>query len=225
MRAPGVRKAEPGATPRRRHPPEVRRALIIEAAKELIAEQGLARATAREIAARCEISTGTLTHHFSSMDELLVEALRSASKEVTDHNLASSSHEPTAAGKLRVLIDTALPDNAQALRNWRLWLEYWARAVHEPDLAAAHSERYREWRGSFERVIHEGIESGEFGRVDVASAAREIVALFDGLGIEAAIGDEAISVAEARRILHGWVQVRLGADVGAGRRRSRKRTR
>jgi AcrR family transcriptional regulator len=206
----------PAAAPRRRrHPPEVRRALILEAAKDVIADVGVGRATAREIAARCGISTGTLTHRFASMDELLVEALRSGSKEFTDQNIAAAADERNARDRVLLLIETALPDKPRALRNWRLWLEYWARAVHDASLAEVHRERYREWRGAFERVIADGVESGEFVRVDPAQAARELVGLFDGLCIEAAIGDEAVTVIEARRILHAWVETRLLTAQGA----------
>ncbi|MCY7301906.1 MAG: TetR family transcriptional regulator [Thermoleophilia bacterium] len=193
---------------RRRHRPEVRQLMILEAAKAVIAEVGLGRATAREIAARCDISTGTLTHHFPSMDDLLVEALRSGSKEFTDRNLRAADAEPRAHDRLLILIETALPDKPEALRNWRLWLEYWARAAHDPALAALHSERYREWRGGFERAIGEGVATGEFNRVDVALAARELVGLFDGLCIEAAIGGQ-VTVREAREITLNWIDSRL----------------
>jgi AcrR family transcriptional regulator len=199
---------------RRRHPPDVRQALILEAAKELIAEVGLGGATAREIAARCDISTGTLTHHFPSMDQLLVEALRSSSKEFTDRNLGAAEAEHSARDRLHLLIETALPDKPEALRNWRLWLEYWARAAHEPELAALHRERYREWRGAFERVIAEGVGTGEFDRVDAMTAARELVGLFDGLCIEVVIGGQ-VTVRETRKILLAWIDSRLLASSGA----------
>ena len=209
--APAAKR--PGNAPtRRRHPPEVRQALILEAAKELIAEVGLGGATAREIAARCDISTGTLTHHFPSMDQLLVEALRSSSKEFTDRNLGAAEAEQNARDRLHLLIETALPDKPEALRNWRLWLEYWARAAHEPELAALHRERYREWRGAFERVIAEGVGSGEFDRIDAMTAARELVALFDGLCIEVVIGGQ-VTVRETRKILLAWIDSRLLASA------------
>jgi AcrR family transcriptional regulator len=198
---------------RRRHRPEVRQALILEAAREIIAEKGLGAATAREIAARCDISTGTLTHHFPSMEQLLVEALRSASKEFTDENVAAAAAVEGARARLDILIETALPDKPDALRNWRLWLEYWARAVHDPDLADVHRERYREWRGAFERVIREGVDRGEFLPADPVSTARELVGLVDGLCIEAAIGDEAVPIDEARRIIFEWVDRRLGRET------------
>jgi len=182
----------------------------------VIADVGVGRATAREIAGRAGISTGTLTHHFPSMDDLLVAALRSGSKEFTDANLAAVAGEETARARLALLIETALPDRPEALRNWRLWLEYWARAVHDLDLAAVHSERYREWRGAFEHVIADGVAAGEFAVVDPGAAARELVGLFDGLCIAAAIGDEAVSVANVRSILGAWIERALGcgADLG-----------
>lgn len=208
----GAPPAKGGATTRRRHPPEVRQALILEAAKELIAEVGLGGATAREIAARCDISTGTLTHHFPSMDQLLVEALRSSSKEFTDRNLGAAEAERSARDRIQLLIETALPDKPEALRNWRLWLEYWARAAHEPELAALHRERYREWRGAFERVIAEGVGTGEFDRVDAMMAARELVGLFDGLCIEVVIGGQ-VTVGQTRKILLAWIDSRLLSTV------------
>lgn len=196
---------------RSRHRPEVRQALILEAAKQVIADHGIGRVTAREIAARCGISTGTITHHFPSMDDLLVEALRSGSEEFIDEKVAAAAEQPTARGAIVLLLETSLPDRPEALRNWRLWLEYWARAVHDRDLAAVHTERYRDWRGAFENAIERGTASGEFHSVDVKRAARELVGLFDGLCIEAAIGDEAITVAEVRRIVLGWIDRNLAA--------------
>ena len=217
------RSGDSASSPKRsRHRPEVRQALILEAAKQVIAESGIGRVTAREIAARCGISTGTITHHFPSMDDLLVEALRSGSEEFTEEKIAAAAEQPTARGAIVLLLETSLPDQPSALRNWRLWLEYWARAVHDPDLAAVHTERYREWRGAFEHAIARGVASGEFQSVDVKRAARELVGLFDGLCIGAAIGDEAISVAEVRRIVLGWIDRSLAATPHEGQPSGRR---
>ena len=46
--------------------------------------------------------------------------------------------------QLMSLIDRAAPSTPDSLRNWRLWMEYWARASHFAELADVHSERYAE---------------------------------------------------------------------------------
>ena len=197
--------AQPDAPTRQRHTPEVRRALILSAAQDIIAEQGYPAASARTVAARCGISPGTLTYHFPSIDALLGAALREASIEYTHSAINLARELPGAADRLMSLIDAALPSSAGSLRNWRLWIEYWARASHHPDLAALHSERYAEWRSTFAQIVAAGVESGEFRAVDPASTALTLVALLDGLGLQTVIGDSAVSVSTARAILDEYV--------------------
>jgi DNA-binding transcriptional regulator YbjK len=52
-----------------------RRAALLEAAVEVIAEQGVAGATHRSIAARAGMSTSTTSYFFSSLDDLIAAAL------------------------------------------------------------------------------------------------------------------------------------------------------
>jgi AcrR family transcriptional regulator len=193
------------APARRRHTPEVRRALIIKAAQDIIAEQGYAAASARTVAARCGISPGTLTYHFPSIDALLGAALRDASIGYTNSAIRSARSRPRAHDRLMSLIDAALPSTPDASRNWRLWIEYWARASHSPELAELHSERYAEWRSTFAAIVAEGVESGEFRSVDPSFTALTLVALLDGLGLQAVIGDAAVSLAIAHELLDEYV--------------------
>lgn len=191
---------------RKRHTPEVRRALIIRAAQDIIAEQGYPAASARTVAARCGISPGTLTYHFPSIDALLVAALREASIGFTNAAIDSTLGLPTARARLMSLIDAALPSTPGALRNWRLWLEYWARASHFPELADLQSERYGEWRAAFAQIVASGVASGEFENVDPAQTAIVIVALLDGLGMQTVIGDSAVTVPAAHAILDQYME-------------------
>jgi AcrR family transcriptional regulator len=55
---------------------------ILEAALEVIARDGVGAVTVRSIAARADVSPGTITHHFPSIDELLVAALNHGSSRV-----------------------------------------------------------------------------------------------------------------------------------------------
>jgi AcrR family transcriptional regulator len=193
------------APTRQRHTAEARRALILKAAQDIIAEHGYPAASARTVAARCGISPGTLTYHFPSIDSLLGAALREASIDYTSSAIESARALPGAHDRLMSLIDAALPASARSLRNWRLWIEYWARASHLPDLAALHSERYAEWRSTFAEIVASGAETGEFRNVDPGSTALTLVALLDGLGLQTVIGDSAVSVSTARALLDQYV--------------------
>ena len=128
----GLVTAPQPTRPRRRHPPEVRRRLILEAARQCILERGLAATTVREIATIADISIGTITYHFESVDEILAEVLRDSSKRFTERVVSEARTLPGAMQRLEFLIDTDLPDSEASMAQFRLWLEYWARAIHDP---------------------------------------------------------------------------------------------
>jgi AcrR family transcriptional regulator len=144
-----------------------------------------------------------------SIDSLLGAALREASIEYTNSAIESARALPGARDRLMSLIDAALPSSARSLRNWRLWIEYWARASHLPDLAALHSERYAEWRSTFAEIVAQGVGSGEFRAVDPSSTALTLVALLDGLGLQTVIGD---SPSASRPLAPSWTSTSHPSD-------------
>lgn len=187
----------------------MRRELILESARACIAERGLARTTVRDIAQSCGLSTGTITYHFPSMEKLIGEVLRNASARFAESLLAEVDKQGPALARLHALVDAALPDRAEALTMWRLWLDYWARAARDAELATVHHERYRVWRHAVEGLIEEGLAKGEFRPVDAKAVAAEFVGLFDGLGLQATIGDREMTSRRARRVLRAALEARL----------------
>lgn len=62
---------------RRRMPPEVRRAELLDAALEVFTELGYERATLNDVADKVGVTKGALYHYFSSKEQLFVELVRS----------------------------------------------------------------------------------------------------------------------------------------------------
>jgi DNA-binding transcriptional regulator YbjK len=72
-RAAASRRPASGSSRPRRHDPD-RRDRIIDACLDVIAEHGLAGTSHRRVAAAADVPLGSMTYHFSGMDELLREA-------------------------------------------------------------------------------------------------------------------------------------------------------
>lgn len=64
-----------GVQERREREREARRRSVLEAARELVREQGFNTTTTKQIAARCELSEATLFWYFRSKDEILTSLL------------------------------------------------------------------------------------------------------------------------------------------------------
>lgn len=74
---------DPRTAPRRRDP-EARRREIVQAASELVVEDGVAKLTHRAIAARAGVPLGSTTQHFASIDEIRDAALQLLADEIDE---------------------------------------------------------------------------------------------------------------------------------------------
>lgn len=63
----------------RRYDPE-RRQRIIDAAIRVVGQKGIAGLSHRSVAAEADVPLGSTTYHFTTLDELMVAALRQASE-------------------------------------------------------------------------------------------------------------------------------------------------
>ncbi|HLY64832.1 MAG TPA: helix-turn-helix domain-containing protein [Chloroflexota bacterium] len=82
---------------------------ILQAAREVFAERGFAKASIDDIAERVGIGKGTVYLHFASKEDILVAAMRLAFQTLVDKCRKQALAQPTTVGKLqaalRVLVD------------------------------------------------------------------------------------------------------------------------
>lgn len=176
---------------------------ILDAACELIAEEGIDEVRIARVAQRARASSALVHHYFSTREELLEQALVHSFERAGDDRFGDgeSSAPGSAAGTLALAIRECLPFPGEPEREWVLWVELWLRAVREPSLrpvAATLYERYRKWLA---HMIRAGEENGEFTLAsDAGQIADVAMALLDGAGIRAMVADPAMDV-EAGRML------------------------
>jgi AcrR family transcriptional regulator len=195
---------------RTRHPTEVRRRLVVEAAREVLAAKGLMATGIRDIATASGVSPGTISYHFRSLDEIFADVLKLETELFYEPLIQQSSDAPTAREALNVLIRKYFSSDPETLVHWRLWLDFWAAAAHDTRLTAWHTERYDLWVDFVEKLILRGIEAGEFAPRKAAEAAVEFTALLDGLVMQTFFTGSHLSTDEARRRLSKYVEERLG---------------
>jgi AcrR family transcriptional regulator len=187
---------------------------ILEAACELIAAEGIDEVRIARVAMRAGASTALVHHYFSTREELLEQALLHSFELAADERFGDEpADERSATRGLARMIEECLPTSGSAERDWVLWVELWLRAVRDPALrpvAAQLYDRYHRWLASGIRV---GVESGEFSDCDPDSVADHAMALLDGFGIRAMLGDPSMDVARARTTVARLLAGELGVDA------------
>jgi AcrR family transcriptional regulator len=166
---------------------DVKREEIAAAVWRAIARVGIEASTVREIAREAGCSTGVLVHYFPDKDALLIHALRLATARAGSR-MALRSRNLRGLAALRMVVREALPIDEDSVVEWRIWLSFWGRAIHDAALAAEQARRYEEWRGLVRALISDAQRADELRKQ--LSAEREadaLVALIDGIGIQATL--------------------------------------
>jgi AcrR family transcriptional regulator len=161
------------------------------------------RTTVREIATIADISIGTITYHFESVDEILAEVLRDSSKRFTERVISEARHLSRGDAAVGFLIDTDLPDSRHRWRNSApLTRVLGPRAIHDPQLAVVHSGGICSKRGVIEEIIARAshpVNSSSGTRP--RSPARGFLGCSRVSGCRYCLGDVQMPVESARRLL------------------------
>ncbi|QIS04403.1 TetR family transcriptional regulator [Nocardia brasiliensis] len=178
-----------------------RRAQLLERLADAIAEGGIEGVSIRDLAARAEVSVGTVQYHFATKTELLLSAWHHVRAQAAERFRQSGAPELAPAEQLFELTELLLspaPDD----RLTRVWLALVARATHDPEIAALHRAQWRDT---------EELLAGVLARVDPArtaesaDAAAELLALLDGLTIATVTEPARMPAGRARRIARSWI--------------------
>lgn len=186
---------------------------ILAAAVRQIAVEGIDGVRIARIAMDAGVSPSLVHYHFATRDALLAEALQYSYEHAGDARI-SSGELPVGsrAERLQSMIDQCLPHTEALREDWVLWVELWLRAARAPELRPVAEELYRRLHTWFADEIAAGVSSGEFQRCDPDEVSDRVLALLDGYGVRALIGDPAIPLERARRA----VGAALARDLGLG---------
>ncbi len=176
-----------------------RRAELVELTAGEIARAGLERLTLRGLARAGGWTTGTVTHYFVDKRDLLIATFHSradAARRRSELLIAAG------ANALDAIVDSVLPVDEERLADWNVWLAFWGAAIGDDELTAIQHERQRSFMDTIARALE--IERGE-GRlradIDLAREARHLVALLDGVALQAAFQPDTWPPVEQRRVI------------------------
>jgi AcrR family transcriptional regulator len=206
----------------RRKLSEARRTQILEAAVMVIGTRGICDTRISDIAQRAGTSSALVLYYFESKDRLLAEALSYSEERFYDETAEQLSHLDTSKDQLIRLIELSCSSGGPAGENWLdewvLWLDMWARAPRDPEVARDREAMDRRWRETIAGIVRNGQRRGEFTAIDPDDFAVRLGAIIDGLAIQVVLGDSDVSAAVMRDICLRMAASELGFDLPRARR-------
>jgi AcrR family transcriptional regulator len=180
---------------------------MLSAAAEVIRERGLENARVIDVAERAGTSAPSVLYYFETKAELLKEALTSAEEGYYEELERELDGIDSARGRLaRIVAGGAGEGDYDA----SLWMEVWARALRDPELAATRAELDGRWRKTIADVVRYGQERGEFGPAEPEEFAIMLASLLDGLSVQIALKDDHVTPERARELSLALAEKELG---------------
>ncbi len=162
--------------------PTEKRAELVAASWDVIASEGLSGATLRRVASQAGCTTGALTHYFPDRAALLTQTLRAAHVQAGKRMAAAAASASSDHDRLIAVLLESLPLDDERLREWRVWLAFWAGSMSDADLGRENTSRYAEWRSLLAPLVLPLLADPS----ECEAIVEELIALTDGLGLEAA---------------------------------------
>jgi AcrR family transcriptional regulator len=163
---------------------DARRDEILSATWRVIARDGIAKATIREIAREAGCSRGILAHYFDDKADILGSAL------VMSHRRVAARMDARAAGlagldALRVIMLEALPLDAPRDLEAQIEISFWGRALGTAELRDLQHTEFERLCSRLRRHLSEARDRGEVADgVDLDLATHQLVVLIDGISAE-----------------------------------------
>ncbi len=158
-----------------------RRAQIVQCAIETIAERGYARASLAQIGQRCGISTGVITYHFASKDDLMEQVVETIYRAGAEYMIPRIAAHATPRAQLRAYIQSNVEFIGQNRRAVLALVEI-MHHLRKPDGAARFDLAAEEPQlAALDGLLRLGQQAGELGPFDVRVMTLAIRRAIDAL--------------------------------------------
>ena len=164
---------------------EQRNVQLLKAAQRVFSRKGFHVANISDVAAEAGVSQGTVYHYFDSKEALLLAVYTYWEMEHLQEEIGQALQaEPTAARKLAFIARAATERVASNLQLLQASVEFWSHIPRNADIRKGFKRMFARMADDVAKVIRQGIDAGEFRKVDATVMARLLIATYDGLVLQ-----------------------------------------
>jgi AcrR family transcriptional regulator len=199
----------------RRLDSDERRQALVKAALSCLSRFGPHGTGVREICHHVDVSPGLLSHYFDTKEALILEALRTLTRDFHDKMqgvLAAADVAPEQ--RLQSAFETYFSSRVTDAERAGAYLAFWTLARTDPAVRRIQRSAYRKQQQLFQSAL-KALAEKRGVRIDERRVAIGLVSLLDGLWLEICLDPAAFSRATAVAVSWDW----LDAVVRRGRRR------
>lgn len=177
-----------------------RRKAIINAAIEMIGEQGSLEVSVKEIAKQAGMSSALAFHYFGGKDEIILQTMRHLMRAFSHSVIEKLEYANTSLDRIDGIIQASFSDDQFDRKTIAAWLVFYLKAYSSQD-AARLLNIYKKRLHS--NLVHSLVEA--VGREKAGQLAEGLGALIDGLYIRHGLSHEGIQQQRAIELCRSYI--------------------
>jgi AcrR family transcriptional regulator len=192
---------------------EAQRRSLVDAAYELIAEEGFEGLRTRKVAARAGLNVATLHYYFTTKEDLVRGVARRLHKELSE--MHSPSPEPRdGLQQLRQEFADELYLSHNHPSTYIVMLELYLRSLRDPAIRLIIQEMLAHWEGHIREFLTAGVKQQLFRQdLDIAKAATALRCFLQGTVTELMLNSHASAAEHAFQEIETWATGKLPATL------------
>jgi AcrR family transcriptional regulator len=185
-----------------------RREQILKAAYDVALRRGIDGLTVRAVAARARLSHGLVLFHFKRKDQLglaLLDRVLTTTLSLTVPGEIGAIPNPRE--RLQALFRHEMQRLSGQPPRIRLFLEYWARGVHNAVIRGKISAELDRYRAAFRTIAEDALSTnpGRLARGTASGLAAAAVSLIIGYSVQAMIDPDQFDNQDYLAAVHGML--------------------
>jgi AcrR family transcriptional regulator len=169
-------------------PGTVERSRVMVEAVGSFREYGATPEALDDLAQRLGTTRDAVHFWFESEVELLGALMKARQTVFIDELITRFAELEGAGAKLRAVLELAVDDHDATL-----WIELWRLSLHDQQARQIRTDIVGRYRDLIGRLITAGRDSGEFEPRSIDRATVTLIALVDGLSLQATLGDRLLT--------------------------------
>ena len=173
---------------------EIRRNQILDAATKVFVRQGFQHARMDDIVEESGLSKGTLYWYFKSKEDIINAILRRLFTGDLEYLENLLQAEGPVSERLIQLTDHRITGLQRMSSLVPIIFEFYAVAVHQQWVKQFINDYFQHFRTLLEQLIQQGIDRGEFRKVNARNTAISIASSYEGLTLHWMIDPQTVQL-------------------------------
>ena len=180
---------------------ETRREQILEAATSVFARLGVHTARMDDIVQEAGLSKGAVYWYFESKDEILKSILDIFLNRELQGLDKIVDQQGSVGERLMLMVEHLLTELERYQSVMPIAYEFYALSTRETDIRRSVNQYFRKFIKIFEKLVTQGINQGEFRKVNPNETAMSLVALLEGITLLWIIGANKLNFRELESLI------------------------